>query len=90
MHAYLHATSAVGVCCIAMFIDTKNPFSLSINRFRDQREIPCVTLKITGFSPAPVKLLCWSSDEDSCMLVSTYELSVLIASRARGGRWENL
>lgn len=61
----------------------KNCFSLSINRFRAHREILHVTLKITGFSPAPVKLLGSSSvqDEDLYMLVSTYELSISIPSR---------
>lgn len=65
----------------------KNYLNLSINRFRTQREILHLTLKITGLSPAPVKLLGCSSvqDEDLYMLVSTYELSILIPSRAEGG-----
>lgn len=68
-----------------LLIPTKNPFSLSINRFRAQREI--LKEKITGFSPVPVKLLGCSSvqDEDSYMLVSTYELSVLIPTRDGNG-----
>lgn len=65
-------------------------FNLSINRFRTQTEIICVCdpENNTGFSPVPMKFLGCSSvqDEVTHMLVSTYELGVLIPSRAGEGR----
>lgn len=85
LHSYLHATSAVGVCCVAMFINTKKTLQFIYKQIQGSKR----NSEITGFSPVPVKLLCCSSvqDEDSSILVSTYERSVSIPSRARGG-WQ--
>lgn len=78
----------MGVCCVAVFIDTNKIIRTKFiyKQIQGSKRNSVCNPENNRISSAPVKLLGCSSVqvEDSYMLVSTYELSVLIPSRVGG------